>query len=108
MSQGLADRHAEVLRIGRKHEQIGATKSGRLRIAAYGPEKRHCFVQPGRGDQAFQFIGSHEFTGVGQVRSYQYNGDTVFEINTTDAISGAEMIVVIDPLVTLQAKDFLL
>lgn len=60
------------------------------------------------GDQAFQFIGSHEFTGVGQLRSYQYEGHTVFEINTTDAISGAEMIVVVDPLVTLQAKDFLL
>lgn len=60
------------------------------------------------GDQAFQFVGDHAFTGVGQLRAYQLSGHTVFEINTTDTISGAEMIVVVDPLVTLQGKDFLL
>ncbi|MFO1049159.1 MAG: M10 family metallopeptidase C-terminal domain-containing protein, partial [Geminicoccaceae bacterium] len=60
------------------------------------------------GDQAFRFIGNHEFTAVGQVRAYQENGDTVLEINCTDMFQGADMIVVIDPLVTLQGRDFLL
>ncbi|MGD9511407.1 MAG: calcium-binding protein [Geminicoccaceae bacterium] len=60
------------------------------------------------GDQAFRFIGDHEFTAVGQLRAYAYNGHTVLEINTSDAISGGEMTVVVDPLVTLQGKDFLL
>lgn len=60
------------------------------------------------GDQAFQFIGNQEFTALGQVRAYQDDGHTVLEINTTDMFQGADMIVVIDPSVTLQARDFLL
>jgi hypothetical protein len=36
------------------------------------------------------------------------NGDTVIEANTDYALAGAEMRIVIDPLLTLQAGDFLL
>jgi len=60
------------------------------------------------GDQAFQFIGQGQFTGAGQFRFYQQNGDTVIEANTTETHAGAEMRIVLDPLLTLQAGDFLL
>jgi Ca2+-binding RTX toxin-like protein len=59
------------------------------------------------GNQAFQFIGQAPFSGVGQVRFYQQNGDTVIEAKTTDAF-GAEPVIVLDPLVSLQDTDFLL
>ena len=42
------------------------------------------------------------------VRFFQQDGDTVVEANTTDATVGAEMRIVLDPLVTLQASDFVL
>jgi serralysin len=60
------------------------------------------------GDQAFRFVGQAQFTGAGQVRFYQQNNDTVIEANTTDATAGAEMRIVLDPLVSLQGTDFVL
>ena len=60
------------------------------------------------GNQAFQFVGQAQFTGAGQIRFFQQGGDTVVEANTTDATAGAEMRIVLDPLVTLQASDFVL
>jgi Ca2+-binding RTX toxin-like protein len=61
------------------------------------------------GDQAFTFIGQGQFTGAGQVRFFQQDGDTIVEANTTDVTdAGAAMRIVLDPLVSLQASDFLL
>ena len=34
------------------------------------------------GNQAFQFIGQAQFTGAGQLRFYQQDGDTIVEANT--------------------------
>ena len=59
------------------------------------------------GLQSFQFIGKSAFTGEGQLRWYQQNGDTIIEGNTTDATAGAELRIVLDPLVNLQASDFI-
>jgi Ca2+-binding RTX toxin-like protein len=63
--------------------------------------------QPEDGDQAFAFIGQRQFTGEGQVRFFQQDGDTFVQANT-DGTSGAEMTIRVDPLVSLQATDFLL
>ena len=60
------------------------------------------------GNQAFQFVGQAQFTGAGQIRFFQQDGDTVVEANSTDATAGAEMRIVLDPLVSLQATDFVL
>jgi Ca2+-binding RTX toxin-like protein len=60
------------------------------------------------GDPAFQFIGQAQFTGAGQVRFFQQGGDTVVEANTDDAAPGAELRIMLDPLVNLQATDFVL
>ena len=60
------------------------------------------------GDQAFRFVGQNPFTGVGQLRFFQQNGDTVVEANTTDLTGGAELRIVVDPLFTPQAGDFVL
>jgi Ca2+-binding RTX toxin-like protein len=59
------------------------------------------------GDQAFQFVGQAQFMAAGQLRFYQQNGDTVVEANTYGT-AGAEMKIVLDPLVSLQATDFVL
>ena len=59
------------------------------------------------GNEAFQFVGKGAFTGTGQLRWYQQGGDTIVEANTTDE-PGAELRIEIDPLVSLQATDFLL
>jgi serralysin len=59
------------------------------------------------GNEAFQFIGQAQFSAAGQLRSYQQDGDTVVEANTYGT-GGAEMKIVLDPLVSLQATDFLL
>jgi Ca2+-binding RTX toxin-like protein len=59
------------------------------------------------GFQAFQFIGKSGFTGVGQLRWYQQNGDTIVEGNTSSATPGAELKLVLDPLVSLQTSDFI-
>lgn len=60
------------------------------------------------GDQAFEFVGQSQFTGEGQVRFFQQGGHTVVEANTDDAAPGAELVIVLDPLVSLQAADFVL
>ena len=59
------------------------------------------------GDQAFKFIGQAEFTAPGQLRFYQQNGDTIIEANTT-GVDVAEMRIVLDPLLSMQAGDFFL
>ena len=58
------------------------------------------------GFQAFKFIGTGEFSAVGQLRWFQAGGDTIVEGNT-DAAPGAELRIVLDPLVNLQASDFI-
>jgi hypothetical protein len=65
-------------------------------------------AQAGDGNTAFQFIGQKQFTAVGQVRWFQQGGDTIVEANTTNATAGAELRIVLDPLVGLQATDFIL
>ena len=64
--------------------------------------------EPASGDQAFQFIGQSEFTGAGQLRFHQYDGHTFIEANTINATPGAELVIVLDPLTSLQAGDFVL
>jgi Ca2+-binding RTX toxin-like protein len=60
------------------------------------------------GNQAFQLIGKNAFTGAGQLRWFQQNGDTIIEGNTSNVEAGAELRIVLDPLVSLQAGDFFL
>ena len=60
------------------------------------------------GEPTFQFIGEGQFTGAGQVRFFQAGGDTFVEVNTDDTVPGAEMRIVFDLPVSLQAGDFLL
>jgi len=60
------------------------------------------------GNQTFSFIGQAEFTAEGQVRSYQQGGDTFIEVNTNNALPGADMVIVLDTAVTLQTGDFVL
>jgi Ca2+-binding RTX toxin-like protein len=60
------------------------------------------------GEQTFRFVGKGPFTGAGQVRFFQRDGDTIVEANTSTATAGAEMTIVLDPLVNLQSSDFLL
>ena len=57
--------------------------------------------------QSFRFIGKGAFTDAGQLRWFQQNGDTIIEGNTTDATPGPELRIVLDPLVNLQAADFI-
>lgn len=58
------------------------------------------------GFQTYKFIGHGEFTDVGQLRWYQENGDTIIEGNTA-VKEGAEVRIVLDTLVSLQASDFI-
>ena len=76
-----------------------------LRTARAGPHRTliHC-----TGPHSFRFVGQNPFTGVGQLRFFQQNGDTVVEANTTDLTGGAELRIVVDPLFTPQAGDFVL
>jgi Ca2+-binding RTX toxin-like protein len=60
------------------------------------------------GDQAFDLIGSRAFQSAGQLRFFQQNGDTIVEANTDDSLPGAELRIVLDPLVSLQQTDFVL
>ena len=60
------------------------------------------------GNQAFKFIGQGQFTGTGQVRYYQQNGDTILEADTDGTIAGAEPVIVLSGLHLLRASDFLL
>ena len=64
--------------------------------------------EQGGGHAALEFIGQSAFSGVDQVRFFKAGGDTVIEVNLTDATAGAEMRIEIDPLVNLQATDFVL
>jgi serralysin len=64
--------------------------------------------EQGGGHAALEFIGQSTFSGVDQVRFLKAGGDTVIEVNLTDATAGAEMRIEIDPLVNLQASDFVL
>ena len=59
------------------------------------------------GDQAFSFVGGNGFTAAGQVRFAQVGGDTVVQAST-DADASAEMEIVLDGGVALQASDFIL
>jgi Ca2+-binding RTX toxin-like protein/Tol biopolymer transport system component len=59
------------------------------------------------GDQAFAFVGTAAFTGVGQVRYAAVSGHTQVQVNL-DADQTAELVLQIDPLVTLKATDFVL
>ena len=59
------------------------------------------------GQQEFEFIGKSAFTGAGQLRWFQQDGDTIIEGNTTDATAGAELRIVLDPPLNLQASDFI-
>ena len=54
-----------------------------------------------------EFVGKGPFTDAGQLRWYQQNGDTVIEGNTTDSDAGAELKIVLDPLLNLQPADFI-
>ena len=58
------------------------------------------------GNQAFTFIGQGQFTGAGQLRFFQQNGDTVIQANLTHATPGPEFGIVLGSLVTLQCRDF--
>lgn len=58
------------------------------------------------GFQAFRFIGTGEFTDVGQLRWYHPGGETVVEGNL-DAAPGAELRIVLDHSLSLQASDFI-
>ncbi len=59
------------------------------------------------GNQAFQFIGTGQFTGEGQIRFSDGAGSTNIEINTSGG-SGAEMVITADGLLQVQASDFVL
>jgi Ca2+-binding RTX toxin-like protein len=60
------------------------------------------------GNEAFQFVGQAGFTGPGQLRSFQQDGHTIIEANTDNSTASTEMRIVLDPLVSLQATDFVL
>lgn len=60
------------------------------------------------GNQAFRFIGQNEFTATGQVRFFHEDGATFVEANTTDTHPGADMLIKVESLLSLQAGDFLL
>jgi serralysin len=65
-------------------------------------------IEEGGGHEAFQFIGQSPFSGVDQVRFFKTGGDTVIEVNLTDATAGAEMAIVLDQWPSLKASDFVL
>ena len=60
------------------------------------------------GNDAFQFIGQAQFTAVGQLRFFHRNGDMVVQADMSNATAGAELEIVLNGLVTLQATDFVL
>ena len=59
------------------------------------------------GNQTFSFVGGNAFTAAGQVRFVQVGGDTIVQAST-DADAAAEIEVVLDGGVALQASDFIL
>ena len=60
------------------------------------------------GNQAFTFVDQSQFTGEGQLRFFQLNGDTIIEANTDNSVPGADMVIVLDTLVTPKGLDFFL
>ena len=60
------------------------------------------------GNQAFKFIDQGQFTGEGQLRFFQQNGDTIIEANTDNSVPGADMVIVCDTLMTPKGLDFFL
>jgi hypothetical protein len=60
------------------------------------------------GNHAFKFIGQGQFTGAGQARFFQRNGDMIIQADTSTAIAGAEPVIVLDGLVSLNGTDFIL
>ena len=60
------------------------------------------------GNEAFQFIDQAQFTAPGQLRFFHRNGDTVVQADMSNATAGAELEIVLNGLVTLQATDFVL
>lgn len=59
------------------------------------------------GNQAFTFIGSAAFTAEGQVRVVAAGDTTILQVNTTGT-GGAEMVIRITGVVTLDAGDLVL
>ena len=60
------------------------------------------------GVQDLTFIGRAAFTAVGQLHFYQSGGHTYIEANTSDTTPGAELVIVLDQSIAMQATDFLL
>jgi Ca2+-binding RTX toxin-like protein len=61
----------------------------------------------GGADDAFSFVGEAKFTGLGQVRSFQVNGNTFVDVNVTGD-NAPDMRIVIRGLVSLEVSDFIL
>jgi Ca2+-binding RTX toxin-like protein len=59
----------------------------------------------GTANDAFLFIGTASFTGVGQLRYVQQNGNTFVEANTGGTLD-ADMRIMLNGLVTLDVLDF--
>ena len=74
-------------KIGRRHD--GRQRAGRRQTKHSSSSARMPSLAPG------------------QLRWYQQNGDTIVEANTTDATAGAELRIGLDPLINLQASDFI-
>ncbi len=83
-------------------QDFSRTQGDRIDLAAI--DARASLV----GNQTFNFIGQAQFTAEGQVRSYQQGGDTFIEVNTNNALPGADMVIVLDPAMAMKATDFLL
>ena len=93
----------------RQHRR-GAGPHPRLQPHAGRPDRprRHRRQRAGRpATRRSSSSARAPFTAAGQLRFFQQNGDTVVEANTTDATAGAEMRIVLDPLLNLQATDFI-
>ena len=59
------------------------------------------------GNNMFSFIGAAAFTGLGQVRSFQFGGNTFVDINTTGT-AAPDMRIQLTGLHVLDAADFVL
>ena len=62
---------------------------------------------PGGIDDGFSFIGSAAFTGTGQVRAYERNGNTFIDVNATGN-NAPEMRIVLAGIIALDQADFVL
>jgi Ca2+-binding RTX toxin-like protein len=59
------------------------------------------------GNNAFSFIGTAAFTGLGQIRAFANGTNTIVDINTTGS-TAADMRIVLTGLHTLDVADFVL